>query len=73
MQENVYMREGENVESPDVLEMVMDFLASLLPALPTRKRIFIYCNESEGCHCLLPLQTFHMSNINGWWVLQLLV
>jgi len=28
------------VESPDVLEMVMDFLTGLLPTLPARKIIF---------------------------------
>lgn len=61
--------ERENVESPDVLETVTDFLAGLLSTLPTRERIFIYCNETEGNHCLmLPLKIFLMSNINCWWV-----
>lgn len=64
------MRESKNVESPDVLEMVMDFLAGLLSTLPTRKRIFIHCNESKGYHCVvLPLKIFHMSNINHWWII----
>lgn len=59
----VYM----SVESPDVLEMVTDFLASLLSALPTRKRLFIKWNESEGHHCSrLPLSIFHTSDSNCW-------
>lgn len=59
----VYM----SVESPDVLEMVTDFLAGLLSALPTRKRLFIKWNESEGHHCSrLPLSIFHTSDSNCW-------
>lgn len=31
----------EDVESPDVLEMVMDFLAGLLSTLPARQTVFM--------------------------------
>lgn len=39
---------GESVESPDVLEMVTDFLASLRSTLPTNRRKFIHWQINSG-------------------------
>lgn len=49
----------ENIESPDVFEMVVDFLPGLCSTLPTRKNNRV----------MLLLKTFNMRNIQAWFML----
>lgn len=69
------MRERENVESPDVLEMMMDFLAGLLSTVPTTEREYspiVHRTEREALYGYM-VSALHQNSLSSLIVLNVFV